>query len=356
MAWKILAIETSCDETSAAVLEDNIVLSNIVSSQEFHSQFGGIVPELASRAQIQMIDRVVNKALEISGIKPDEINLTAATRGPGLIGSLLTGLNYAKAFALTRRIKFTGINHIESHMYSCFIGQKDIQFPFLSLVVSGGHTILSLVYSYLDCRILGQTQDDAAGEAFDKAAKMLGLAYPGGPQIDRLAKAGNENFHKFPVSQSKENKYDFSFSGVKTSLLYFLVRHYRQYFPANTPSGHVLLHLTQGELPNICASYQKAIVTSLVEKTIAAADEFGVRNIAVSGGVSANSMLRQKFLAMRSQNFTIFFPPLEYTTDNAAMVGYAAYLRLNYLRPGSDFFQREILKPAFAKFSHSLSP
>jgi N6-L-threonylcarbamoyladenine synthase len=340
MSLKILAIETSCDETSAAVLEGNDVMSNIVSSQEFHSDYGGIVPELASRSQIQVIDKVAEKAFAVSGFDPNDINLVGATRGPGLIGSLLTGLNYAKAFAVTRGIKFIGINHIESHLYSCFIGQKEIEFPFVSLVVSGGHTILSCVKGYFDYRILGQTQDDAAGEAFDKGAKMLGLPYPGGPEIDKLAKDGREDFHKFPVAQLKENKYDFSFSGVKTSLLYYL----KKLTQAKD------LRLQNIPLNDICASYQKAIVTSLVEKTIAAADEYGVRNIAVSGGVSANSRLRDDFHKTESEGFRIFFPALEYTTDNAAMVGYTAYLKFNFTNPGEDYFRKSIIEPAFAKF------
>lgn len=349
MSLKILAIETSCDETSAAVLEDNDVLSNIVSSQEFHSDYGGIVPELASRAQIQVIDKVAERAFAVSGFDPNDINLVGATKGPGLIGSLLTGLNYARAFAVTKGIKFIGINHIESHLYSCFIGQKEIEFPFVSLVVSGGHTILSCVNGYFDYQILGQTQDDAAGEAFDKGAKMLGLPYPGGPEIDKLAKDGREDFHKFPLAQLKENKYDFSFSGVKTSLLYYLKKHHKQ--PPLSPSrGAPGLRFGKGELNDICASYQKAIVTSLVDKTIAAADEFGIRNIAVSGGVSANSMLKDSFLKMQNHGFRIYFPALEYTTDNAAMVGYCAYLKFNYAKLDEEYFHQSILEPAFAKF------
>jgi tRNA N6-adenosine threonylcarbamoyltransferase len=333
MPSKILAIETSCDETSASVLRDNEVLSNVISSQLFHNEFGGIVPELASRAQITAIDKVVNKALEDSETDVKDINLTAATRGPGLIGSLLTGLNYAKGFAIARKINFIGINHIESHLYSCFIGKKEIDFPFLALVVSGGHTVLSSVSGYFEYEILGQTQDDAAGEAFDKGAKMLGLGYPGGPLIDKLAKEGDENYHKFPVSSVRENMYDFSFSGIKTSLLYYLRK---------TPGFNE-------NLADICASYQKAVVDSLTEKVITAAENLNIKKIAVSGGVSANSRLREELFKFKQKGYEIYFPGLEYTTDNAAMVGYAAYLKDTY---SSTDYGREIHEPAFARFEN----
>lgn len=337
MSLYILAIETSCDETSAAVLKNNEVLSNVISSQLFHNKYGGVVPELASRAQITAIDTVTNKALKESGIQVSDINLAAAAKGPGLIGSLLVGLNYTKAFAISKKINFIGINHIESHLYSCFIGQKEIDFPFLALVVSGGHTILSLVSDYFKHKILGQTQDDAAGEAFDKAAKMLGLGYPGGPLIDKAAKEGDENYHKFPVSNVRENIYDFSFSGVKTSLLYYL-RSIR------SPNGHNNLPIN-----DICASYQKAVVDSLIEKTIKAAENLDIKKIAVSGGVSANSKLRKEFLKFKNEGYEIYFPAHEFTTDNAAMIGYTAYLKYRY----GEHDEKSIFEPAFAKFTHN---
>jgi N6-L-threonylcarbamoyladenine synthase len=315
-----------------------------VSSQLFHSKYGGIVPELASRAQISAINRICNAAIEGARIDKNDINLVAATRGPGLIGSLLVGLNYAKAFAVSKKIKFLGINHIEAHLYSCFIGNKSLKFPFISLIVSGGHTLLILVRNYSERKILGQTQDDAAGEAFDKVAKMLGLGYPGGPIIDRMAKVGDENYHKFPVSQVRENIYDFSFSGIKTSVLYFLRKNYSNY---NTEDGRNRLPVN-----DISASFQKAIVNSLVEKTMLAAKSFKVRAIAVSGGVSANSRLRDEFNKYSDRGYEIHFPEPKYSTDNAAMVGYAAYLKCAFCNLTEKEFNHSMLEPSFAKFDY----
>lgn len=340
MALLNFAIETSCDETSASILKDNKVLSNIISSQQFHTEYGGIVPELASRAHINFIDKVSCTAFKESGIKPDKINLVSATQGPGLIGSLLVGLNYAKAFSVAKKIKFIGINHIESHLYSCFIGEKDIEFPFISLIVSGGHTILIIVKDYFKYKILGQTQDDAAGEAFDKAAKMLGLEYPGGPIIDNLAREGNAKFHKFPVSYVKENPYDFSFSGIKTSLLYYLRKNYTD-IKAELSKNKMLLK-------DICASYQKAVINTLVEKTLLAANNYGIKKIAVSGGVSANSRLRSEFKKYTEQGFSVYFPQKEYSTDNAAMTGYTAYLKFRYSKINRTMLE----EPAFARFDY----
>lgn len=347
MPINILAFETSCDETSAAVLQENEVLSNVISSQSFHNEFGGVVPELASRGQITAIDAVTKKAIGESGIDAERINLAAAASGPGLIGSLLTGLNYAKAFAIGRNIQFIAVNHIEAHLYSCFIGKPTIEFPFLSLVVSGGHTILSLVADYFEYRILGQTQDDAAGEAFDKAAKMLGFGYPGGPLIDRAAKNGDESFHQFPVSKVRESIYDFSFSGIKTSLLYFLKKKYQAeripLMPEEVKNKNIPIN-------DICASFQKAVVKSLTEKTLAAAVELKVGRIAVSGGVSANSKLRTEFLKIGGDGYEIYFPSLEYTTDNAAMIGYCAFLKIKYGKMKDDEMEMQISEPAFARF------
>lgn len=331
----IFAIESSCDETSAAILSNNEVLSNIISSQFFHNEFGGIVPELASRAHIQSIDKIVGSAFESAGVDKNDISLVSATQGPGLIGSLLVGYNYAKGFAVSKGIPFIGINHIESHLFSCFIGKKDIEFPFIALVVSGGHTILFLVEDYIKYKILGETQDDAAGEAFDKVAKMLGLEYPGGPVIDKLAKEGDENFHTFPVSKSKENIYDFSFSGIKTSVMYFLKNNYKNQSPP---------------VYDISASFQKAVVSSLVEKTMLAAKNHNVKHIAVSGGVSANSKLRGEFNKYASKGYQIHFPEKIYSTDNAAMIGYTAYLKYAY--SPKELFENSILEPAFPRFQH----
>ena len=298
MSKFIFAIETSCDETSASILNEHTVLSNIVSSQMFHSEFGGIVPELASRAHIKTIDKIAAEAFAKAGVNKQQVNLVAATQGPGLIGSLLVGYNYAKSFSVALNVPFIGINHIESHLYSCFIGRETVPMPFIALVVSGGHTILFLVEDYFKYKILGQTHDDAAGEAFDKTAKMLGLDYPGGPLIDSLAKDGNENFHEFPVSKIKDNIYDFSFSGIKTSVLYFLKKNYggeNARIPVN----------------DICASFQKAVVKNLVDNSVNAAKNFGIKNIAVSGGVSANSKLRSEFKKSGGKGFQHFFPGTE---------------------------------------------
>lgn len=308
------AIESSCDETSAAVLRNGEVVSNIISSQYFHKEYGGIVPELASRAHIQVIDEIAERAIIDAGISKDEISLVAASQGPGLIGSLLVGYNYAKGFALSRDIQFMGIDHIESHLFSCFIGREEVDFPFIALVVSGGHTILFLVESYLSYKILGNTQDDAAGEAFDKVAKMLGLDYPGGPLIDKLASAGDPKFHRFPKSNIKGSPYDFSFSGIKTSVLYFLKK--------NFPDDKTNLPLN-----DIAASFQVAVTGSLIDKTIKAAKDNGIKIIAVSGGVSANSGLRKGFGQYEKEGYSIYFPEKIYSTDNAAMIGYNAYLK-----------------------------
>jgi N6-L-threonylcarbamoyladenine synthase len=337
MAISTIAIETSCDETSASILSDYTVLANVISSQYFHSQYGGIVPELASRSHIKSIDKIVNSAFENSGIYKADINLVAATKGPGLIGSLLVGYNYAKALSIALKIPFIGVNHIESHLFSCFIGQSEVQFPFIALVVSGGHTILFLVEDYTKYKVLGETRDDAAGEAFDKVAKMLGLEYPGGPVIDRLSEEGDENYHIFPSANLKGKVYDFSFSGIKTSVLYFLKKNF----------GNKNIKLP---INDVCASFQKAVVGSLLEKTILAAKNFNVKTIAVSGGVSANSKLRSELKKFENDGFKILFPEKNYSTDNAAMIGYYAYLK--YKNTANINFESELLGNAFARFEY----
>lgn len=314
MSKNILAFESSCDETSVALLKDFEVQKLLISSQKIHNEFGGIVPELASRIHITNINHLTDNFFQDSEIKKKNIGLVAATQGPGLIGSLLVGYNFAKSFAISLDIPFLSVNHIQSHIYSCFIGLEKIDFPFLALVVSGGHTLIYTVEDYFQHTLIGQTQDDAAGEAFDKVAKMLGLNYPGGPVIDDLAKDGDENFHEFPVSEIKGKDYDFSFSGIKTSVLYFLKKN----FPINKPN--------EREIKNICASFQKAIVKDLFKKTFKAASQLGIKTICISGGVSANSYLRKTFTELEKNNFKILFPEKKYSTDNAAMVGYTAYL------------------------------
>lgn len=331
------AIESSCDETSAAILQDGKVLSNIISSQYFHKEYGGIVPELASRAHVKIISQITEEAFKDSGVNRSDINLVAATRGPGLIGSLLVGYNYAKGFALAGGMPFMGIDHIESHMYSCFIGKENIEYPFISLVVSGGHTILFLVTGSNSFKILGNTHDDAAGEAFDKVAKMLGLDYPGGPLIDKLASTGNADFHIFPRSNIKGNPYDFSFSGIKTSVLYYLKKNYGD-SKENLP------------LNDIAASFQKAVTGALVDKTIKAAKDHNIKIIAVSGGVSANSGLRRQFKKYEESGYRISFPEKIYSTDNAAMIGFNAYLKFKAM--GSCLTNNSLLEKAYARFSY----
>lgn len=312
-----LAIETSCDETSASVLDGVSVLSNIISTQLFHSEFGGVVPEVASREHLKKIIPVTNEALKEAGVSLQDIDLICGTTEPGLIGALLVGANFAKSLSVSLGKPFVPVNHIKAHLYSPFIGNERIDFPFLGLIISGGHTLLILVEGLFRHRIIGKTIDDAAGEAFDKAAKLLGLGYPGGRLIDDLAKEGDPEFHKFPKAVIKNSEFDFSFSGIKTSLLYYL----RKHFSGKLPEGD--------QLRGICASYQRAIVDMLFEKTFRAAVKFGVKNVAVSGGVSANSGVRGRFGEMRKEDYIILFPESEYTSDNAAMIGFAGFLEYN---------------------------
>jgi N6-L-threonylcarbamoyladenine synthase len=311
----ILGIETSCDETSGAVISENQVLSNIVSSQEIHRQFGGVVPELASRAHIRMIIPIVDRALQVAGVARDELEGIAVTCGPGLVGALLVGLNFAKGMAQGLNIPFVGINHIEGHIYGNFLSNFDITFPHLSLVVSGGHTQLVLMEKHLHYAVIGTTKDDAVGEAFDKGAKMLGLDYPGGPIIDQLAATGDADFHKFPRAYLKGENYDFSYSGLKTALLVFIESKGQVYITEN--------------LNHICASYQKAAVEVLVKKTVLAARKYGVKSVGVVGGVAANSLLRSWLKKeIESIGLKFFVPELCYCTDNAAMIARAGAQRL----------------------------
>lgn len=335
-----LAIETSCDETSAAVLNEGNVLSNIISSQEGHSGYGGIVPEIASRAHLESIVSITEQAVKKAGINLKDIGLISATSGPGLIGALLVGLNFAKSLAVSLEIPFVPVNHIQSHLYSNFLcGQKAV-FPFIGLIVSGGHTLLVLVEGFNKHKILGNTNDDAAGEAFDKVAKLLGLGYPGGPEIDRYSKGGNENFVRFPKAKIKNRKYDFSFSGIKTSVLYYL----RDASDADKSRT--------GFVNDICASFQKSVIEDLFDKTSSACREYNVMEVSVSGGVSANSALRNKFNSLESENFRVYFPEKEYATDNAAMIGLTGYFNYNSCKDKS-FYNSESLKvPAKAKLDY----
>lgn len=313
---KILGIETSCDETSAAVLQDNQVLSNVISSQAVHLQFGGVVPELASRAHIRKIVPIVNEALANARIGFSDIDGIAVTYGPGLVGALLVGLNYAKGLSMVLEKPFIGINHIEGHIYSNFLENPGFEPPFLCLVVSGGHTMIVLVEKHLNYRVIGKTRDDAVGEAFDKVAKLLKLPYPGGPEIDKLAKGGDSDYVSFPRALMKEKTFDFSYSGLKTAVLNYLKPLSEQDVKEN--------------LSNICASFQQAAVEVLVHKTIEAARTFQIRRIAVCGGVAANSLLRSLMKGTAGEyHLDVHFPALKYCTDNAAMIARAGLERLN---------------------------
>lgn len=308
---RVLAIETSCDDTAAAVLDDGGVRASIVASQDkVHGKYGGIVPELASRQHMVTILPVIERTLADAKVGLDDIEAVTATYGPGLVGSLLVGLQFAKGIAFSRGLPFVGVNHLEGHLLAILL-DRPVAFPYLGLLVSGGHTSLYLVEDVGKYRQLGRTRDDAAGEAFDKGAKMLGLGFPGGREIDQRAKEGDRAAIRFPRASLKTGLYDFSFSGVKTSL--------RQY----------LLDGGKAELPDVCASFQEAIVDMLLAPTLKAARDLGATTIVVSGGVSANSRLRTAMTETgNAAGFDVAFPRFAYCTDNAAMIGYAGRARL----------------------------
>jgi N6-L-threonylcarbamoyladenine synthase len=302
----VLGIESSCDETAAAVVKDGKMLSNVIASQiKAHSKYGGVVPEIASRKHIEAINPVIEQALSDAGVGLNEIEGIAVTRGPGLIGSLLIGLATAKALAYALDIPFVGVNHLEGHITASFLADKVPEFPFAALVVSGGHTNIYLVKNYHDFQVIGQTRDDAAGEAFDKAAKLLDLGYPGGVVIDKMAKTGNPKAFDFP--RAMKDSPDFSFSGLKTSLLTMVKKR-----------G---CNFSEEEIPDVVASYQEAIVDVLVEKTMRAVQDNDIRQVVVCGGVAANSRLREKFADTALKNkIDLFIPPIILCTDNAAMI------------------------------------
>lgn len=311
----ILAIESSCDDTSASVCIDGFIQSNVVYTQKIHEAFGGVVPELASRNHEQKIIPVVDKALKDAGIDKSEISAIAFTRGPGLVGSLMVGVCFAKSLALALGVPIIDVHHIQAHVLSVFIERKDVQFPFISFVVSGGHTQLILVRDYFDMEILGSTIDDAAGEAFDKAAKMLRLDYPGGPLIDKLSQGGNADLFQF--SKPRMNGYDFSFSGLKTSILYFLQKELKQ-----NPL------FVEENLSHLCASIQKTIVDILMDKLDKAVKNYEVKSIAIAGGVSANSLFRKSVITYGEINqIEVAIPSFQYCTDNAGMIAIAAYYK-----------------------------
>ena len=311
----ILAIESSCDDTSAAVIKDGKICANIVATQSVHEKYGGVVPELASRAHEQNIIPVVSQALLTANITKSDLNAVAFTRGPGLLGALLVGCSFAKSLALGLHIPLIEVNHMQAHILAHFIDDPKPTFPFLCLTVSGGHTQIVLVKDYLQMEILGQTSDDAVGEAFDKSAKLLGLPYPGGPMLDKLAQTGNPDKYSFPIVNMPG--YDFSFSGIKTAILNFIKN--------NTTQNPDFI---SQNLSDICASIQQALVLTLMKKLVLAAQETGIKEIAIAGGVSANSGLRrtiQEYAKIYSWN--TYIPAFEYCTDNAAMVAMNAHYK-----------------------------
>jgi N6-L-threonylcarbamoyladenine synthase len=311
----ILAIESSCDETSASVIQHGKVLNNVIASQTVHQKYGGVVPELASRAHQQHILRVVNEAITSAGISNKDLNAIAFTRGPGLLGSLLVGVSFAKGMAVALGIPLIEVNHMEAHVLAHFIAEPRPSFPFLCLTVSGGHTQLIHVKNFLDMNVIGETRDDAVGEAFDKAAKMMGFDYPGGPLIDQYARLGNPNAFQFPHTSIPG--LDFSFSGIKTAFLYFL----RDQKAVNPDFIEVNRN-------DICASLQKHLVKMLMQKVMRASEQTGIKYIAIAGGVAANSGLR-KSLQEHADRFgwTTFIPDFQYCTDNAAMIALAAHYK-----------------------------
>lgn len=312
----ILAIESSCDETSAAVLYNGVMRSNIIATQKVHEQYGGVVPELASRAHLQNIVPVVDQAIKTAGIDKKEITAVAFTQAPGLIGSLLVGSGFAKAFAQSLGVPLIAVNHMQAHVLAHWIEDPKPTFPFLCLTVSGGHTQIVLCRSHLDMEIIGETLDDAAGEAFDKIAKMLQLPYPGGPLVDKQAKTGNPERFPFPIPEIKD--YDFSFSGVKTSVLYFLQKQVK-----DNPD-----FITEN-IADICASVQHTIVKTLMKKLEKAARQLKIKQIGIAGGVSANSGLRAALEAYGQKNgWQVYLPKFEYCTDNAAMIGITGYYKM----------------------------
>ncbi|NVK85290.1 MAG: tRNA (adenosine(37)-N6)-threonylcarbamoyltransferase complex transferase subunit TsaD [Cytophagia bacterium] len=312
---KILAIESSCDETSAAVAVNGKVLNNIVATQSVHENYGGVVPELASRAHQQNIVPVVDQALKNAAISTEEISAVAFTRGPGLMGALLVGTSFAKGLAMALNVPLIEVNHMQAHILAHFIDEPKPKFPFLCLTVSGGHTQIVLVKSFLDMQIVGETQDDAVGEAFDKVAKMMGLGYPGGPMVDKLAQQGNPEAYSFPESEMKGLNY--SFSGIKTAVLYFL----RDQLKGDE-------NFIEENKADIAASVQKTLINMLLQKLRKAAKKYRVNQIAIAGGVSANSGLRNRLTEMaEEENWDVFIPAFEYCTDNAGMIAMAGHYK-----------------------------
>ncbi|MEO9531509.1 MAG: tRNA (adenosine(37)-N6)-threonylcarbamoyltransferase complex transferase subunit TsaD [Crocinitomicaceae bacterium] len=332
----ILGIESSCDDTSAAILKNGEMLSNIVAGQKVHESYGGVVPELASRAHQQNIIPVVHEAIQKAGITKEDISAVGFTRGPGLLGSLLVGVSFAKSFAMALDIPLVEVNHMQGHVLAHFIeeeSQEKPNFPFICLTVSGGHTQIVLVKDYFDMEVIGQTKDDAAGEAFDKAAKLMSIPYPGGPLVDKYAQSGDPLKYEFPISNIGE--FDFSFSGLKTSLLYFLKRN------LETDSAFI-----ENNLNDICASYQHTIIKTLFKKLIKACKQYNIKEVAIAGGVSANSLLRSELKRIgHNQGWNTYIPKFEFCTDNAGMISIAAYYK--YL--SGEFVGQDVIPDARLK-------
>lgn len=333
----ILGIESSCDDTSASILKNESILSNKIAGQKVHEEYGGVVPELASRAHQQNIIPVVDQAIKKAGINKEDIDAVAFTRGPGLLGSLIVGTSFAKSFALGMNIPLIDVNHMHGHVLAHFIDDEDSdkpEFPFLCLTVSGGHTQIVLVKDYLEMEVVGTTIDDAAGEAFDKSAKIFGLPYPGGPLIDKYAKDGNPEAFQF--SKPRVDGYNYSFSGLKTSVLYFIQKQVK-----------INPNFREENMADLCASVQHTILEILFKKLIKAADDLGINQIAIAGGVSANSGLRQRLADEgEKRNWKTFIPKFEYCTDNAAMIAITG--RYHFLR--QDFTDQSVASKARMTF------
>jgi len=330
----VLGIESSCDETSVAVLKDDVVLANLISSQDFHINFGGVVPELSSRAHIQIITSLVKDALAKAGCTLDDIDTIGATAGPGLIGALLVGYTFARGLAFAKKKIFVPVNHIEGHIFSGFLMDDKPEFPLLVLAVSGGHTLLLLAKSFIEIIKLGSTIDDAAGEAFDKVAKMIGLGYPGGPKIQAFAEKGDKMKIPFPIADLK-GKYDFSFSGLKTSVLRYVQKEY--------PNG---VPIPEEDLNDIAASFQNAVVRALLKKCELALKENEISSMSLVGGVAANQELRNAFLKLGEKyKKKVVIPKLEYCGDNAAMIAFRAH---SLITAGESF---SLETDAFPNFS-----
>ena len=310
----ILAIESSCDETAAAVVKNGReVLSNVISSQiDLHTLYGGVVPEIASRKHIEKINQVIEEALSQAGVTLEEITAIGVTYGPGLVGALLVGVAEAKAIAYAAGKPLVGVHHIEGHVSANFIEHPDLEPPFVCLIVSGGHTHLVIVKDYGEFEIIGRTRDDAAGEAFDKVARAVGLGYPGGPKVDKTAKEGNKHAVEFPRAKVEGAPYDFSFSGLKSAVLNYI--------------NHAKMTGQEIHVPDLVASFQNAVVDALVSRTVAAAKEYGYDKVAIAGGVASNSALRAEMKkACRKAHLSFYHPSPIFCTDNAAMIGVAAY-------------------------------